>query len=53
VDYSGTVDSGDIQKVVNAALGSDITPFQGDLDGSGRVDAVDVQLIVIGVLNQP
>ena len=53
VDYSGTVDSGDIQKVVNAALGSDITPFQGDLDGSGRVDAVDVQLIVIGALNQP
>lgn len=51
IDYSGTVDAADIQKVVNAALGMDVAPYHADVDGSGSVDAVDVQLLIIAVLD--
>jgi len=49
VDHSGTVDSADIQLVVNAALGMPIS-YNADVDRSGAVDAVDVQLIILAVL---
>lgn len=52
VDWSGGIDSGDIQRVVNAALGQDPAPFDPDVDHSGGINAVDIQLIVIAVLTQ-
>jgi len=49
VNRSGSVDSADVQLVVNAALGIPI-PYDADVDGSSAVDAVDVQLVIIAVL---
>lgn len=50
VDKSGSVDSVDIQLVINAALGLPGT-CNCDVNNSGAVDAVDVQLVIIGVLD--
>ncbi len=49
VNRSGSVDSADVQLVVNAALGIPIQ-YNADVDGSGAVDAVDVQLVIIALL---
>jgi len=51
IDRSGTVDSVDIQLVINAALGIPIS-YNADVDSSGVVDAVDVQLVILAVLKQ-
>jgi hypothetical protein len=40
-----TVDSSDLQLVINAALGLNI-PWPGDVTGDNKVDAVDVQLLI-------
>lgn len=52
IDFSGQVNSNDIQLVINAALGG-ATPFSADVDESGAVDAVDVQLVLIALMNEP
>jgi hypothetical protein len=51
IDRSGTVDSVDIQLVINAVLGIPIS-YSADVDSSGAVDAVDVQWVILAVLKQ-
>jgi hypothetical protein len=51
VDESGTIDSVDVQLVVNDVLGMSIR-YNADVNRSGAVDAVDVQLIILAVLEE-
>ncbi|MBI5094336.1 MAG: M4 family metallopeptidase, partial [Candidatus Hydrogenedentes bacterium] len=46
VNGDGLVDAVDIQVVINAALGIDVSPYDADVNGDGHVDSIDVQLIV-------
>jgi hypothetical protein len=50
INGDGTVDAVDVQLVINAVLGIDIAPNNGDADNSGEVDAVDIQLVINQVL---
>jgi len=50
VDMSGTVDSSDIQLVINAALGITVS-YETDFDYSGRTDAIDIQLVINAALS--
>ena len=52
IDGSGSVNSADVQLVVNAALGMP-GRYNADVDRSGTVDAVDVQLVILAVLGIP
>ncbi len=49
VDKSGSVDSADLQIVVNAVLGIPVA-YDADVNGSGAVDAIDVQLVILAIL---
>mgnify|MGYP002619894864 CR=1 FL=1 len=40
----------DVQLVINAALGVDITPLDGDVNRDGAINAIDVQLVINGAL---
>jgi hypothetical protein len=52
VNKDGSVNSLDLQLVVNAALGIPINAsYKADINNSGAVDAVDVQLEILAVLN--
>ncbi len=50
VNADGEVNAVDIQLVINAALGIDISPYDGDVTGNGKVDAVDVQRVINAAL---
>jgi hypothetical protein len=50
IDGNNSVDAVDVQLVINAALGIDISPFEGDVSGDGSTNAVDVQLVINAVL---
>lgn len=49
VDLSGGVDAVDVQLVINAALGLEVTG-QTDVDWNSQTDAVDIQLLVNAAL---
>ncbi|MBI4558667.1 MAG: hypothetical protein HY706_13890 [Candidatus Hydrogenedentes bacterium] len=46
IDAVDGVNAVDVQLVINAALGLDIAPYNGDVDLSGETDAIDVQLVI-------
>ena len=50
VNNDGAVDAVDIQLVINAVLGRDISPYNGDVNGDNEVNAVDIQLVVNAAL---
>ena len=53
VNRDSAVNAVDVQLVINAALGLDITPLNADVNNSGATDAVDVQLVINAVLGLP
>jgi len=56
VNDDGTVDAVDVQTVVNAALGLDVSPANADVQPDGAINAVDVQMVVnaaLGLYAQP
>ena len=50
INGDSEVDAVDVQLVINAALGIDITPLDGNVNGDANVDAVDVQLTINAAL---
>ncbi|MFP4173880.1 MAG: GLUG motif-containing protein [Candidatus Hydrogenedentota bacterium] len=51
VTGSGEVQADDLQAVINAVLGGDIDPdYDPDVNGDERVDALDVQLVILVLL---
>ena len=52
LDINGdeAIDAVDVQLVINAVLGINISPFSGDVNASGSADAIDVQLVINAVL---
>jgi hypothetical protein len=53
VNRDAAVNAVDVQLVINAALGLDISPVNADVDKSGVTDAVDVQLVINAALDLP
>ena len=50
VDYSGQVNAVDVQLVINAALGVDVSPVDADVNNDDEVNAIDVQLVINAAL---
>ena len=53
-DYRTTADgnyASDVQIVINGALGKDVAPCDPDVDGDGFVNAMDIQLVILGALD--
>ena len=50
VNDTGSVDATDVQLVINAVLGLDVSPYSTDINLDGRTDAVDLQLVINAVL---
>jgi hypothetical protein len=48
VNHDGIINVGDVQSVINEALG--VTPASNDLNGDGTVSVVDVQISINAVL---
>ena len=53
VNDDGAIDAMDVQLIINASLGIDISPFSGDVNGDSSIDAVDVQMVINGALGLP
>ena len=52
INIDGLLDAQDVQLVTNAALGIDISPYNGDVNGDGVINAVDIQIVINRVLGQ-
>ena len=50
VNGDGVVNAIDVQLVINAALGIDVSPAEPDINGDGVVNAIDVQLVINAAL---
>ncbi|GEM_PF-6027930 len=53
VNDDGSIDAIDVQLIINASLGIDISPFNADVNGDGSINAVDVQMVINGALGLP
>ena len=50
VTFSGVVNAVDVQFVINAALGVDVSPVNADVNNDDEVNAIDVQLVINAAL---
>ena len=50
INGDGVVNAIDVQLVINAALGIDISPFDANVKGHGITNAIDVQLVINAAL---
>lgn len=49
LNLDGKVDAGDVQLCVDVLLGDELDPgvrFRADIDGNGRVDVIDLQMLI-------
>ena len=46
INEDSAVDASDVQLVINAALGIDISPYDADVNADGAVNAADVQITI-------
>jgi hypothetical protein len=50
INDDGSIDAIDVQLVINAVLGLDISPLNGDVNGDSALNAQDVQIVTNGAL---
>ncbi len=50
IDGNGSVNSVDIQLVINAVLGSPAQGINPDVNNDGQINSVDIQLVILAVL---